>query len=65
MRVPVPDAHNAFWLEACDWPIPWLAVLVVANTFMAIEVGPKRSANDIANTAEVAKNLLTVMKLII
>jgi hypothetical protein len=42
--------------------MPWLAVLVVANTFMVIEVGPKRSTNDIASTAEVTKNLLTLME---
>ena len=22
-----PDTHCAFWLEDCDWPIPWLAEL--------------------------------------
>jgi hypothetical protein len=27
--------------------MPWLAVLVVANTFTAIEVGPKSKMNDI------------------
>jgi len=32
---------------------------------MVIEVGPKSSTNDIANTAEVAENLFTVMKLFI
>jgi len=29
---------------------------------MVIEVGPKSSTNDIANTAEVTKALFTVMK---
>ncbi|WP_415312696.1 hypothetical protein [Candidatus Nitrosocosmicus sp. FF01] len=22
-----PATHCAFWLEVCDWPIPWLAEL--------------------------------------
>ena len=44
-----PDTQTPSWVEFCDWPIPWLAVLVVANTFMVIEVGPKSSNNDIAN----------------
>ena len=22
-----PETHCAFWLEDCDWPMPWLAVL--------------------------------------
>src|SRR6187401_1682852 len=26
-KVPVPDTQSAFWLEDCDWPMPWLAVL--------------------------------------
>jgi hypothetical protein len=61
-KVPVPDTHSAFWLEDCDWPMPWLAVLIVANTFTVIEVGPTSSTNDTANTAKVIKALFTVMK---
>jgi len=42
--------------------MPWLAVLIVANTFTVIEVGPTSSTNDTANTAKVIKALFTVMK---
>jgi hypothetical protein len=63
--VPSPDTQTPSWVEDCDWPMPWLAELAVANTFMVIEVGPKSSTNDIASTAELTKILFRVIILFI